>query len=398
MRFDLVFEGGGAKGMVFVGALQAFEAAGHTPGRLLGNSAGAITATLLAAGYSAEELLAVISEREGEHPVFATFMGLPDATGGDAIRASATRAMLREIDLPFVPDRIEDALDDRIAAWVGASPHLRHVFSFVEHGGWYAAENFLKWMQRSLDAGTFRGARRAFGSSTLAEFHRATGVDLTLVASDLTGQQMLILNHHTAPDVPVVWATRMSMNIPLLWQEVIWQPAWGLYRGRVMEGHAIVDGGLLSNFPLELLVSRDARVTAVMGARTEAGVLGLMIDESKAVAGIEAAPPPSGFTVGGLPTARRLSALVNTALSARDKLVIDAFEGIVVRLPAKGYGTTEFDMTDARRERLVAAGRDAMRAHLEALAEAPVSFGLDGDSSDARAERAADRLATRLLA
>ncbi len=398
MRFDLVFEGGGAKGMVFVGALQAFEAAGHTPGRLLGTSAGAITATLMAAGYSAEELLAVISEREGEQPVFATFMGLPEATEGDAIRASATRAVLREIDLPFVPDRIEDALDDRFAAWMGSSPHLRHVFSFVEHGGWYAADNFLKWMQRSLDAGTFRGARRAFGKLSLAEFHRATGVDLTLVASDLTGQQMLILNHHTAPDVPVVWATRMSMNIPLLWQEVIWQPSWGLYRGRAMEGHAIVDGGLLSNFPLELLVSRDARVTALMGARTEAGVLGLMIDESKTVAGIEAEVPPSGFTVGGLPTAQRLANLVNTALSARDKLVIDAFEGIVVRLPAKGYGTTEFDMTDARRELLVAAGRDAMRAHLEALAEAPVSFGLDGDSSDARAERAADRLATRLLA
>lgn len=165
MRFDLVFEGGGAKGMVFVGALQAFEAAGHTPGRLLGTSAGAITATLMAAGYSAEELLAVISERDGERPVFATFMGLPDATEGDALRASD-----------------------------------------------------------------------------------------------------------------------------------------------------------------------------------------------------------------------------------------DAFDGIVVRLPAKGYGTTEFDMTDARRELLVAAGRDAMRAHLEALAEAPVSFSFDGDSDDARAERAADRLATRLLA
>lgn len=159
MRFDVVFEGGGSKGMVLVDALQAFEAAGRTPGRLLGTSAGAITATLLAAGYSAEELRAVISEREGEHPVFATFMGLPDATEGDAIRASATRAMLRELDLPFVPHRIEDALDDRIAAWTGASPHLRLVFSFVEHGVWSAAENFLKWMQRSLDAGTFRGAR-----------------------------------------------------------------------------------------------------------------------------------------------------------------------------------------------------------------------------------------------
>jgi predicted acylesterase/phospholipase RssA len=48
MEFDLVFEGGGAKGIVFVGAVQEFEALGHTADRLLGTSAGAITATLLA--------------------------------------------------------------------------------------------------------------------------------------------------------------------------------------------------------------------------------------------------------------------------------------------------------------------------------------------------------------
>ena len=54
MKYDLVFEGGGAKGMVFVGALHVFEAQGHTYGRLLGTSAGAITATLLAAGLPAD--------------------------------------------------------------------------------------------------------------------------------------------------------------------------------------------------------------------------------------------------------------------------------------------------------------------------------------------------------
>ena len=44
MQYDMVFEGGGAKGMVFVGALEVILAQGHTHGRLLGTSAGAITA------------------------------------------------------------------------------------------------------------------------------------------------------------------------------------------------------------------------------------------------------------------------------------------------------------------------------------------------------------------
>ena len=52
MQYDLVLEGGGAKGMAFVGAMREFEAAGHTIGRIIGSSAGAITAVSLAAGYT----------------------------------------------------------------------------------------------------------------------------------------------------------------------------------------------------------------------------------------------------------------------------------------------------------------------------------------------------------
>lgn len=397
MQYDLVFEGGGAKGMSFAGALQAFTEAGHTPGRLLGTSAGAISATLVAAGYTPDEMLTALAEREDERSVFAGFMGIPAPVSREEVRASATRAMLRAIDLPLVPDFIEERLDDSIAQWVASHATLRHVYSFVERGGWYAADRFLPWICRRLDTGMFRGAPRAFSGLTLAGYKAATGADLTLIASDLTGREMLMLNHKTAPDVPVAWAVRMSMNIPLLWQEVIWQAEWGTYRGRSMKDHAIVDGGLLSNFPLELLISRDERVTAVMGERTSEGVMGMLIDEGIPVPGAEAPAPREGFSFGSLPTVQRLRSLVDTVLCARDKLVIDAFEGLVARLPAGGCGTTEFDMPEAKRALLVQAGRDAMTEHLARLAEKPVSFGLGPDPDTERAEAAADKLAQRLL-
>jgi len=38
MKYDIAFEGGGAKGMVFVGAYREFVQRGHTFGRLLGTS------------------------------------------------------------------------------------------------------------------------------------------------------------------------------------------------------------------------------------------------------------------------------------------------------------------------------------------------------------------------
>ena len=59
MIYDLVFEGGGAKGAVFVGALKAFEDHQHTIGRVVGTSAGAITATLVSSGYSSEMMMAI---------------------------------------------------------------------------------------------------------------------------------------------------------------------------------------------------------------------------------------------------------------------------------------------------------------------------------------------------
>ncbi len=398
MKYDMVFEGGGAKGIVFVGAIQVFESLGHERGRLLGTSAGAITATMLAAGYNSTEMLDALAEKKEGHSVFADFMGIPQDLDKAAIQNSATRALLRRINVRWIPDSIEDKLDDHLVEWLSTQPSLRHVFSFIERGGWYSADHFLAWLRRRLDTGTHNGKPRQYSGLTLLQFHDQTKVDLSLVASDTTAGEMLVLNHRTAPDLPLVWAVRMSMSVPLLWQEVIWQAEWGQYRGSEMTGHAIVDGGLLSNFPIELFVSHDATVTSVMGPKSLENVLGMLIDESLPVSGVDvASPQPTGFDLTKLQTVQRLQNLVNTATSAHDKMTVEAFEKFVVHLPAKGYGTTEFDMPDEKRELLVNAGREAMSAYFEAAAQEVVSFGMREDQDAQRAQRHADKLALKML-
>src|SRR5215212_10963652 len=57
---DLVCEGGGVKGIGLAGAWEALEAANYRPKRVAGTSAGAITAALIAAGYTAAELKEVV--------------------------------------------------------------------------------------------------------------------------------------------------------------------------------------------------------------------------------------------------------------------------------------------------------------------------------------------------
>jgi predicted acylesterase/phospholipase RssA len=396
MQYDLVFEGGGAKGTVFVGAMQVFESLGHTHGRLLGTSAGAITAAFLAAGYTSAEMLEALAEKKDGHSIFADFMSVPPSPDEQAIRNSATRQLLRQLDLPFLPERFEERLEDQLLGWLAQQDSLRCVFSFVEQGGWYSADNFMTWLKRKLDGGMDRGKPRQYSALTLKEFYETTGRDVSLVTADTTQNAMLVLNHRTAPDLPLVWAVRMSMSLPLVWQEVVWQPEWGRYRDRPLDGHSLVDGGLLSNFPIELFVSRAAPVVRVMGPDPSQHVLGLLIDESLSVPGADNAHlAAKSFSLGELRTVQRLSNLVNTATSARDKSVIEAVEELVVRLPAKGYGTTEFDMSDERRELLVEAGRQAMQAYFDRAVEAVVSFGPPGE--DYRARRAADRIAQKML-
>ena len=62
---DAVFEGGGVKGIAFAGAIQAAEEAGVKEWKnIAGTSAGAITAALLAVGYTAAEIRAALEDTE----------------------------------------------------------------------------------------------------------------------------------------------------------------------------------------------------------------------------------------------------------------------------------------------------------------------------------------------
>jgi len=135
----------------------------------------------------------------------------------------------------------------------------------------------------------------------------------------------------------------------------------------------IVDGGVLSNFPINMLTSDEPSVRAVMGSTNpqRENVLGMLIDETREV---ENAPPPPeedendeegvAGNIKKLRTVRRVTGLLNTLQEAHDKQLIAANEELICRLPAKTYGTMEFDMTDDRKAALVKAGEEIMKKHL----------------------------------
>jgi len=397
MRYDLVFEGGGARGVIFIGALYELQARNHQVGRLVGTSAGAIIATLVAAGYSPGELATAVARKQGGASLMRGFLGEPPPFSRDEIQQSATRAFFRDVDLPMVPGFVEKRLDDAMSAALLRFPVHRNLMAFVERGGWYAADAFMIWLTDLLNTGYFKRQPRRFGTQTLAQFHAATGTDLSVIVADTTAARLRVLSHRTAPHCPVVWAVRMSMNLPFLWDDVVWQGDWGTYLGGSLEGHIMVDGGLLSGFPIELLVSNEPYVRALIGAHSGDSVLGLCIDESLPVPGNVPAPtaPVGGLNLAHLRAVQRLTRMVNTMTSARDKMVIEAFEPMVARLPAKGYGTLEFDMTDARREALIECGRSALRAWFDR--PRPADVQPEGAPVPPDALHHANRVAARLL-
>jgi NTE family protein len=117
MNYDLVFEGGGAK----VGR-------GHSFDRLLGTSAGAITATLLAAGYTPQEMLASLVEKglDGK-TVFAGFMGPPAPFSDEELQTSATQRLLDGVDLTFMPDILEKKIHSMLLKAFAASTQFCHL-------------------------------------------------------------------------------------------------------------------------------------------------------------------------------------------------------------------------------------------------------------------------------
>lgn len=348
--FDVVFEGGGAKGIALSGAVSELLRSGHSLGRLIGTSAGAITATNLTVGYTPEEILAGSTERTADGaPIYTTFADTPALTDAE-IEQSGLFHVLRRV-LPLGA-RLDEAL-------ARAATHLPQVASLAlleERGGLHRGDGFLTWMRGCLES---RG--RGLGSATLRELHEHTGRDLSVVATDVTDHRMLVLNHRTAPDVPALWAVRMSMSIPFYWTEVIWEEAWGRYLDREIAGHAVVDGGVVSNFPLFLLTDRaNAYVRAIMGDNEGHNkAIGLYLDASLPVPG--QSPPGTQPK----PLHGRISSLIDTLLSARDNAYFDAYSDRVVRLPVQGYGTTEFDMGLERVRALFDGAQAATRGWLD---------------------------------
>ena len=345
MLLDLVFEGGGVRGVAFIGALEALADNGHQIGRVMGTSVGGLTAALLAVGYDVHAIRDKMLDQETGQLTFAAKLQVQHPPfSREKVAGSATRELLREVDFSFFPNMFENSMDSLLAQGLMRQDKLHPVFSVLEYMSVSDGDVWLYWIGETVNE---HAGGEDWASMGLAELYQKTGRSLTVIASDISNPSMLVLNHSTAPNLPLKWAVRMTTSVPILFPPVIWQREWGLYRNRRIEGHYIVDGGLLSQFPIELFLSTQKETEVMMGRPTaDSSVIGLLLDETKMVPGVRPTASPWAERIDELPGLKLMRLLLETFMTSSSASTAEVVQSHVVRLPTMGVAPFGFDIEE----------------------------------------------------
>ena len=320
---NLVFEGGGVKGVAYVGVLRELRKRKilRNIERIGGTSAGAINAVLLATGHGQRE---------------------------------TTKLLL---DLNF-----KNFLDDD---W-GIARDTRRL---IRNYGWYKGDFFREWMGKRIKAKT------GDADATFADLRGLRMTDLYLIVTNLsTGLSEIKSAEHT-PDMPVADAVRMSMSIPLFFAAK-----------RNKRKDVFVDGGVLNNYPVKVFDREhyiDSQNLAKHGLNTEyyqrdnkrlrtganpycynKETLGFRLDSKEEIA---------LFRDGVQPQARQIdhffnfsAALFQSLMNVQNNVHLHSDDWQrTIYVDTLGIGTTDFSLTDAKKRKLVRSGADAVIKYFE---------------------------------
>jgi NTE family protein len=204
---NLVMEGGGIRGIAYVGALMELQNRNMLDSitRVAGTSAGAIAATLFALSYTPEEISKSIYDLK--------IKSMADGKG----------------------------------IFIGGSIRL------VRHFGWYKGDEFKNWISKLILEKTGK-ENLTFEELYNLSKKNPSYKDLFLTGTDLTQQKMVIFCKDTYPNMEVRTAVRISMGIPLYYQAVVLDKDGTIIHKKkeYHKGSVMVDGGILGNFPIHV--------------------------------------------------------------------------------------------------------------------------------------------------
>lgn len=320
---NLVFEGGGVKGIAYVGAMKVLqkEKILKNIDRVGGTSAGSINAVLYAARYTNQETLQILNKLD--------FNGFKDDSWG----------ALRDMN------RLKDEY------------------------GWYKGDYFREWIGDLL--------KKKTGNSNVSfkALQEHTGKQLYVYASNLSTNFGEVYSPEHTPRMRVVDAVRRSMSIPLFFRAV-----------RDDRKDVFVDGGVINNFPVKLFdrekYLEDGSLVRIPGYYEEENKLlatrsprSSMYIYNKETLGfrLDSAPEIGVFRDGQEHQSNEIEhfldytiQLIKTVLAVQDSQHLHEDDWHrTVYIDTLGVGTTDFDLSDSRKRALVASGKKAAERYLK---------------------------------
>jgi NTE family protein len=308
-KMDLVIEAGGVLGIAEVGALSVLEERGYTPENIAGTSAGAYVGALYAAGYRGEELHGQIADQ-----------------------------------------RFEDFMDPTAIETIPLVGVVGEVISIAERLGLYkgdALERRLRELLSNHDVHTFKDLRHPDYANEEPRFRYR----LQVIVSDLTARRLVVLPRDAQEvlgvdpdDLDVARAVRMSIAIPFFFTPV------RFHNPTTKQDHLIVDGGVLSSFPVWLFDVPDRPRWPTFG-------IYLVPDSPQADRGsvLETHPLTGPFKL-----VEYVRDLVGTALDGHDRMYMDEATFVrTITIPTHSIAPHNFSLTTGEAETLYQAGRTA---------------------------------------
>ncbi len=222
---NLVFEGAGIRGIAYCGALMELDERGylHCIDRVAGTSSGAITASLIAVGYSPDETYEIVGSTD-----FGKFND-----GGFGFPGGIMR------------------LNRRL--------------------GFYRGDAFLHWFEDLIEAKT--GNRNLTFQDIVNARSTQEGCvykELTIAATSLNHQRTILFSVLEYPHMRIVDAVHASMAIPLYFEPVVIDEKGHVvpYEDMMPEHHLCVDGGFTANYLISCFDDGDM-IAASMGLRLD---------------------------------------------------------------------------------------------------------------------------------
>ena len=308
---NLVFKGGGIKGLAYIGALKVLEARGALAliRRVAGTSSGAMCATFLALGASPWDMARIVLR---------------------------TRF-----------DRFMDA-----SVWPGGN--IRRLLTDY---GWFKGDVLHRWVRMTVASLTGDGDLTFAGLAQLRSGQPDRFRDLSIVAADFSAQAPVVFNARRSPGMPVSLALRTAMGIPLF---------YGVQRGP--GGELLGDGGLLWNYPLSMYDAPeesdqdDGLASAGPHARRyNPETLGLMVETRRSARSAQVAP---GTQIEHFSEYLRSILGLMTDLSQSAYLSPEDWKRTVF-IEALGVRATDFRISVAGMERLMESGEQAVDAFFD---------------------------------